>query len=102
MLAWRTAPPVSLAPRVLPRRGVLRSVAAVVRFEHRGVVARRQVRREQVGEHDGTGQVGDVLAADHPTAVRLAYDHVVVSAMRTSCPINAHAYPLPSLKRRCL
>ena len=101
MPAWRAALPVSLPRRVLPRRGVLRSVVAIDRFEHRGVAVRRQVRREQVGEHDGTGQVGDVLAADHPTAVRLAYDHIVVSAMRPSCPINAHTYLLPSLKRRC-
>ena len=34
--------------------------------------------REQIGQHHGTGQVGDVLVAYDPAALGLADDHIIV------------------------
>src|SRR5262249_22680731 len=49
-----------------------------------GVVAGRMVGGDQVRERHGTGQVGDVLVADHPAVIYLADDHLVWTAVWTT------------------
>src|SRR5215469_480545 len=87
MPAWHVRARTPLARCRLAQLTVL-----VDGFEQPGVVIGGLIRREQVGEHHGTGQVGDVLAADHPAVVRLAHDHIVIFAVSSRWHVSAHVY----------
>src|SRR5215470_8510121 len=80
------------ARRPLTRCRLARLTVVVNGFEQPGVITGGMIRGEQVSEHHGTGQVGDVLAADHPAVVRLAHDNIVVFAMSARWPVSAHVY----------
>src|ERR1700678_2998684 len=69
----------------------------VHRLKYPGVLGDRLVGGEQVREHHGAGEVGDVLLADSPAALGLAHDHIV-NLPRFVRPVFGHTCPaLPRL-----
>jgi hypothetical protein len=90
-----------LWPRVVPPRrgsgGVPATAGRAVRIDRphqRGLLVVRPVGGEQVGEHHGTGQVGDVLVADHPAALGLPH-HDIVAIIGSVRPVFSHRFYLP-------